>query len=83
MRVVSWTVVFGAVSALVYYSLKPFWGQLEWPHVDEQQARGTVIGEPDAGEAEGPTSSELQLADASCARDVTGSTRDDCPQPTP
>ncbi len=43
MRVVSWTVVFGAVSALVYTGFKPFWQDLELPEIGADQVRGTVV----------------------------------------
>jgi len=43
MRLASWTVVFGAVAALVYSHFKPFFQNLEWPDVDPDQSRGALV----------------------------------------
>lgn len=43
MRVISWTVVFGAVSALVYTGLKPVLRNLDFPVLEATQVGGTIV----------------------------------------
>ncbi len=52
IRVVSWTVVLGAVAALVYTSFKPFWKELASFDVPEDKVRGTIIARDQAQDAE-------------------------------
>ena len=43
MRVVSWTVVLGAVSALIYSGLKPLAKEFGFPPVDPAKASGAML----------------------------------------
>lgn len=87
MRVVSWTVVFGAVSALIYTSMKPFWSQLEWPDVPRDQARGAMVapGREAAPERSGRDLAEesATVSDPACRPDPMRGAAEECAQFTP
>ncbi len=96
MRVVSWTVVFGAVAALVYTGFKPFWKELAWADVPVEQVSGAVTATGDTRSKRGAGRDAARARGLADARDDSGrsandrcepvpagAVKDDCPQPNP
>lgn len=72
LRVISWTVVLGAVLALAYAGFKPVFKDLGFPPVDESQVRGSMIGpdensEMDSASAVAQMSCESSIDEQDCS----------------
>lgn len=63
MRVVSWTVVFAAVSALAYTGLRPFLDG-GWPDVDRNQVSGSVVSAENGAKASQPARGDMTTQDS-------------------
>jgi len=72
LRVISWTVVLGAVFALAYAGFKPVFQELGFPPVDENQVRGSMVNpearaEMDSAKAVAQNGCEAAGDDAGCS----------------
>ncbi len=72
LRVISWTVVLGAVFALAYAGFKPVFQEMGFPPVDENQVRGSMVSpegqdELDTTEAVAQNGCESAMDTADCS----------------
>lgn len=74
LRVISWTVVLGAVLALAYAGFKPVFKDLGFPPVDENQVRGSMISPDEQGEID----SSSAVAQNACESSID---EQDCTEP--
>lgn len=76
LRVISWTVVLGAVLALAYAGFKPVFNDLGFPPVDESQVLGSMLDPDDEREVDASNS----VAQVSCESSID---KKDCIEPQP
>lgn len=72
LRVISWTVVLGAVFALAYAGFKPVFQEMGFPPVDESQVRGSMVSpeaqdDLDTTKAVAQNGCESTIDDAGCS----------------
>lgn len=76
LRVISWTVVLGAVLALAYAGFKPVFEDLGFPPVDENQVRGSMLSPDEQGDMDSSTA----VAQMSCESSID---EQECSDPKP
>lgn len=75
LRVISWTVVLGAVLVLAYAGFKPVLEEMGYPPVDENQVRGSMLSPDEQADVDASSA----VAQVSCESSV----EEECTDPKP